>query len=247
MKTLKVTLDYGRTGLPVELPAEHIVGPLTIRDVSPLDQPEKVIAAALESPIGTRPLRELARGRKNACILVCDITRPVPNRTILGPVLKVLQEAGISRQQILILIATGLHRPSTQAEKIEMLGEEIAADYRVEDHHGTRLEEHTLIGTTPRAIPAWIDSRYVRRAEDCHGTGRAAPHGRLLGRPQADLPGHCVDRDGQAVALSRAPGASQRRLRHPGRQPGARGKHADRPHGRLRLHRQRHHRQPPPA
>ena len=175
MKTLKVTLDYGRTGLPVELPAERVVGPLTIRDVSPLDEPEKAIAAALESPIGTRPLRELAGGRKSACILVCDITRPVPNRTILEPMLTVLHEAGISRQQILILIATGLHRPSTQAEKIEMLGDEIAAAYRVEDHHGTKLEEHTLIGTTPRGIPAWIDSRYLA-AELKIATGLVEPH-----------------------------------------------------------------------
>ncbi len=175
MKTLKVTLDYGRTGLPVELPADRVVGPLTIRAVSPLNEPEKAIAAAIESPIGTQPLRELARGRKSACILVCDITRPVPNRTILRPMLKVLHEAGISRQQILILIATGLHRPSTQAEKVEMLGAEIAASYRVEDHYGTRLEEHTLIGTTPRGIPAWIDSRYLA-ADLKITTGLVEPH-----------------------------------------------------------------------
>ncbi len=175
MKTIKVTLDYGRTGLPVELPAERVVGPLTIRDVSPLDEPEKAIAAALESPIGTRPLRELAGSLESACILVCDITRPVPNRTILRPMLTVLHEAGISRQEILILIATGLHRPSTQAEKIEMLGEEIAATYRVEDHYGTRLDEHTLIGTTPRGIPAWIDSRYLA-AELKIATGLVEPH-----------------------------------------------------------------------
>ena len=58
--------------------------------------------------------------------------------------LRTLHEAGIPREQILILVATGLHRPSTAAEQVEMLGEEIAATYRVEDHHGTVLEEHTL-------------------------------------------------------------------------------------------------------
>ena len=57
MKTLKVTLDYGRTGLPVELPAERVVGPLTIGDVTPLEDPEKAVAAAIETPIGTPPLR----------------------------------------------------------------------------------------------------------------------------------------------------------------------------------------------
>src|SRR5438270_10564191 len=172
---LRVTLDYGRTGLDVELPADRVVGPLEIRAVPPLDDPEGAVAAMLEAPIGSAPLREVARGKRDACILVCDITRPVPNATILRPTLRVLHEAGIAREDVLILVATGLHRPSTEAERVEMLGEEIAARYRVEDHHGTRLEEHTLLGTTPRGVPAWIDSRYVRAGLKI-ATGLIEPH-----------------------------------------------------------------------
>jgi nickel-dependent lactate racemase len=175
MKPLKVTLDYGRTGLEVELPADRVVGPLTIRDVPALDDPEGAVAAALERPIGSAPLRELARGRNDACILVCDITRPVPNRTILVPLLRALHESGIRREDTLILVATGLHRASTPAEKVEMLGADIVAAYRVEDHHGTRLEEHTLLGTTPGGLPAWIDTRYVR-ADLKIATGLVEPH-----------------------------------------------------------------------
>jgi nickel-dependent lactate racemase len=175
MNTMKVTLDYGRTGLTVELPAERIIGPLAIRDVPVLEDPDRAVAEALARPIGTPPLRELARGRKDACILVCDITRPVPNRTILMPMLQVLLEAGIPQDGILILVATGLHRPSTPAEKEEMLGSVIASAYRVEDHYGTRLEEHTLVGTTPRGIPGWIDTRYVR-ADLKLATGLIEPH-----------------------------------------------------------------------
>jgi lactate racemase len=172
---MKLTLDYGRTGLAVELPADRVVGPLAIRDVPALDDPERDVAAALEQPIGTPALREIARGRKDACILICDITRPVPNRTILRPMLKVLEEAGIPREHTLILVATGLHRPSTPAEKEEMLGAEIMAGYPVEDHYGTRLEEHTLVGTTSRGIPGWIDTRYVR-ADLKIATGLIEPH-----------------------------------------------------------------------
>ena len=86
MKPLKVTLDYGRTGLTVELPAERVVGPLAIRDVPPLDDPEGAVAAALETPdrLADRSARSPGAD-KDACILVCDITRPVPNPTILGP------------------------------------------------------------------------------------------------------------------------------------------------------------------
>src|SRR5262245_36772125 len=136
---MKVKLDYGRTGLEVTLPDQNIIGPLAIKPAQPLAEPEKALAKALAGPVGTPALAELARGRKDACILVCDITRPVPNKVILPPVLKILEDAGIARKDILILIATGLHRPNEGAELVEMLGTEIAANYRVENHHGKVL------------------------------------------------------------------------------------------------------------
>jgi nickel-dependent lactate racemase len=174
-ETLRLTLDYGRTGLEIERPADRVVGPLEIKAVPPLDDPEAVVAAKLARPNGTPPLAELAKGRKDACILVCDITRPVPNPIILRPLLKTLHEAGIPADKVLILVATGLHRPSTEAERIEMLGAEIASTYRVEDHHGTILEEHTYLGTTPNDVPAWIDTRYLQ-ADLKITTGLIEPH-----------------------------------------------------------------------
>src|SRR5881409_242871 len=124
--TMRVQLDYGRTGLEVELPADRVVGPLAIRPAAPLPDPEAAIARALREPIGTPPLAEVARGRRNACILVCDITRPVPNRLILPPLLRTLEEQGIARKDIVILVATGLHRPNEGAELVELLGPEVA-------------------------------------------------------------------------------------------------------------------------
>ncbi|MDE2508462.1 MAG: nickel-dependent lactate racemase, partial [Planctomycetota bacterium] len=141
----------------------------------PLADPAAAIAEALAQPIGAAPLAEIARGRRDACILVCDITRPVPNELILRPMLKILHQAGISPEHVLILVATGLHRPSTEAERIEMLGAEIASKYRVEDHRGTQLDEHTYLGDSPRGVPAWIDTRYVR-ADLKITTGLIEPH-----------------------------------------------------------------------
>src|SRR5438132_7869922 len=142
---MHVTLDYGRTGLPVTLPADRVVGPLAIRDAEPLADPAAALDAALANPIGARPLAELARGKKDACILICDITRPVPNRLILPQVLRTLEQSGIPRDKITILVATGLHRPNEGAELIEMVGPEIAGKYRIENHHGKVLAEHTYL------------------------------------------------------------------------------------------------------
>src|SRR5262245_18229567 len=109
---MRITLDYGRTGLSVDLPADRVVGPLAIRPSPPLADPDRAFANALAIPTGSPPLAELARGRKNACVMVCDITRPVPNHLILPPLLRTLEDQGIARRDILILVATGLHRPN---------------------------------------------------------------------------------------------------------------------------------------
>ena len=158
---MRVRLEYGRTGLEVELPDRHLAKCLGYQPVPPIQNAAAAVRRALAEPCGTRPLAELARGRSSACIAICDITRPVPNRLIIEPLLETLEAAGIPREGILILVATGLHRPSTPAEKIEMLGSAIARRYQVADHDGSDLAAHASLGTTPRGVPAWIDSRFI--------------------------------------------------------------------------------------
>src|SRR5579871_2077431 len=172
---MRIQLDYGRTGLEINLPDDRVVGPLAIQPAAPLDDPGRAIADALANPVGSPPLAEIARGRKNACILVCDITRPVPNRLILPPLLRTLEEQGLAREAIRILVATGLHRPNEGAELEEMLGPEIVANYRIENHDGKAMAEHDYLGTTPSGVPVWLDSRYVR-ADLKITTGLIEPH-----------------------------------------------------------------------
>jgi nickel-dependent lactate racemase len=172
---MRVTLDYGRTGLSAELPDDRVIGPLAIRPSPPLANPERAVAEALKKPISCPPLSEMARGRRSACILVCDVTRPVPNKVILPPLLRTLDEQGICRSDILILIATGLHRPNEGAELVEMFGPEIVRDYRIENHHGKILVEHDYLGQTANGVPVYLDSRYVR-ADLKITTGLIEPH-----------------------------------------------------------------------
>ncbi len=172
---MRVKLEYGRTGLTAELPDRHIVRTLQYKDAPPLADPRGDLLQVLAQPIGTPPLAELARGKKDACIVICDITRPVPNELILRPMLEILEREGIPRDKITILVATGLHRESKPAEVIEMVGEQIARDYQIVDHHGQVLGEHTYLGQSPRGVPIWIDSRYVN-ADLKITTGLIEPH-----------------------------------------------------------------------
>jgi nickel-dependent lactate racemase len=173
---MKITLDYGKTGLDVTLPDDRLIAPpLAIRPAEPLADPAGKFEAALRDPIGSKPLAELARGKKTACVVVCDITRPVPNALILPPVLRTIEAAGVPRSGITILVATGLHRPNEGAELVELVGAEVAANYRCENHHGKVKEEHDYLGTTAMGVPAWIDNRYTR-AELKITTGLVEPH-----------------------------------------------------------------------
>jgi len=67
----------------------------------------------------------------------------------------------VVEDEILILIATGLHRPNQGAELEEIVGRDIVRRYRIENHFGKRLADHTFLGVTPNGVPAYIDRRYV--------------------------------------------------------------------------------------
>jgi nickel-dependent lactate racemase len=172
---MRVKLEYGRTGLDVELPNDRVVRTLRYKPASPVADPQAAVAQVLAAPIGTPSLAQLARGRRDACVVVCDITRPVPNQLILPPILRTLEESGIHRDKILILVATGLHRPSLEHELVEMLGPQIVADYRIANHDGRALAEHRYLGDSPRGVPIWIDRRYLA-ADLKITTGLIEPH-----------------------------------------------------------------------
>ena len=120
-------------------------------------------------------MARLAEGRADACVVISDITRPVPNEIILRPLLETLESSGIPRDRILILVATGLHRPNLGDELVEMVGHYIANHYRIENHNGRALKEHTYLGESPRGVPIWIDRRYVE-ADLKITTGLIEPH-----------------------------------------------------------------------
>lgn len=133
------------------------------------------LACALDHPIASPPLIELARGKSSAAIAVCDITRPAPNSVTLPPLLERLHKAGIPPDSITIHIATGLHRPATANEIETILGPSIARRYRVLNHHPRDRAAHVKLGTTRSGTPVYIDGTFL--AADLHITiGFIEPH-----------------------------------------------------------------------
>jgi lactate racemase len=172
---MRVDLAFGKTGLALELPEGIRYRVLEARSAKPLVDWNAAIEAELDAPIGCPPLGQMARGKRTAAISVCDITRPAPNPTTLPHVLRRLEQAGIQRGDITILIATGLHREATEAEMRQICGEPVAANYRVVNHDARNLASHRHLGATASGTPVYIDERFL--AADLHITlGFIEPH-----------------------------------------------------------------------
>ena len=173
---MRTSVAYGRTNLCVRVPDTAAI--LTPAALPTVPDPEAAVQGALTAPLGTPPLAELARGRApgTACVVVSDITRPVPYHRILPPLLQTLLDSGFSRDRILILVATGMHRASSPKERDEMFGPSICRDFRIADHRAEDaatlqvLAERTTRGTLVR-----VDRRYMD-ADLKIATGLVEPH-----------------------------------------------------------------------
>jgi nickel-dependent lactate racemase len=172
---MKTWFAFGKTGLALELPERFCYQVLEARSAVPLAEPGAAIEWALDNPVAGPLLAQLATGKRSAAISVCDLTRPAPNREVLPPLLARLEAAGIAREHMTILIATGLHRPATEGEIREICGEWVAGKWRVVNHHARQLAEHRYLGDTASGTPVFIDERFL--SADLHITlGFIEPH-----------------------------------------------------------------------
>jgi lactate racemase len=165
---MNIRFAFGKRGLEINSPEGYDFEVVEARSAMPLPDVLAALDAALDQPIGRPPLTEMARSKKSAAIAVCDITRPVPNRVTLPPMLRRLHDGGIPREKISLHIATGLHRGATDEELDLILGPEIVGQYRVINHDARILSEHKSLGSTGCGTPVYIDQRFM--ASDLHIT-----------------------------------------------------------------------------
>ncbi len=185
-----ISLPYGERTIEASAPDTATV--LVPQQTRALDDPSAAVRAAIASPIGARPLAEIARGRRRATIVVSDITRPVPNAMLLSPMLETLESAGVARDNITIVIGTGLHRPSRAEERERILGAEVAVRYRIIDHDARDRSAQSLLMTTPRGVDVWVNRSYMD-SDLRILTGFVEPHlfAGYSGGAKAMLPGIC--------------------------------------------------------
>jgi nickel-dependent lactate racemase len=144
----------------VDLRIPESVKVLEMQPAKPLSDPADAVRQALTDPIDSPPLKELAGKKKDACVVISDITRPVPNRIILPPMLNILEESGIKKEDITILIATGMHRPNQGKELESMVGREIMDNYKIVNHYCRKAEDYRKIDEIEGA-PIELNKHYL--------------------------------------------------------------------------------------
>ncbi len=173
---MMVELKYGRSTLTVSIPEGCECTVIRKNALPALADPEGALRHALAEPCGCESLAALAAGRRSACILICDITRPVPNGVFLPPMIRTLIDAGIAADRITVLVATGLHRPNEGEELSELVGSDwVLKTVRVENHFARDDAAHVDLGETSRKTPIKLDRRFVE-ADVRIATGLVEPH-----------------------------------------------------------------------
>src|SRR3989304_1808266 len=131
---MEVNLLYGSNGLIADFPEDR-TSVVRARETPPIADEMGAVLQALREPIASAPLRDLAGPTDHVAIVFSDITRAVPYRTILPPLLQELSRVPIP--QIVFINALGSHRPNTQDELGESLGAEVVELYRIGRHRST--------------------------------------------------------------------------------------------------------------
>lgn len=200
-------LKYGKSTVQVDVPERNVQGVLLPREPQlPADEPSE-LDRALNEPIGSRRVEEMARPGAKTVIMVSDMTRPSPSYKLLPPLLSRLEAAGVPDADVTIVFGMGIHRHMTGDEKRALVGVDVFARYRCVE--STESGEYVSLGQTSRGTPIEVCPD-VARCDLLICTGNIEYHyfAGYSGGAKAVLPGACNQRTVEANhAMQLLPGA----------------------------------------
>ncbi len=175
MENATYNIPYSKSSLEFQLLPGMRADIAVSRDMHPIENVTFSIQDALRNPIGSPPLRKLAKKGDKVCIVFTDITRSSPDHVLVPALLQELENAGVRDEDITLLCGTGMHRPSTPEEKAFKLGTDIAARYRVIDNEPQNSHALVDLGVTPAGVPVFLH-RAVVDTDLLIATGIVEPH-----------------------------------------------------------------------
>ncbi|GAB4530205.1 MAG: nickel-dependent lactate racemase [Anaerolineae bacterium] len=174
---MSYTVPFGDGTLSFDLPAGMRGTLVESRFPSPQRDPAALLRRALEQPLESPTLLELASQPhlRQVCIAFTDISRSCPDHLLVAFLLEQLRLAGLPRKAITLLCGVGLHRPITEAEMRARLGDGVVDNYRVINHDARHRAGLAHLGRTIHDIPLLINKEAVE-ADLLIATGVVEPH-----------------------------------------------------------------------
>lgn len=187
---MRIEIPYGHGSIGCDLPEGAAVIRSRVNEMQSAETGEELVRRAMAAPIGSPCLSELAQGKRNAVVIISDHTRPVPSREILPEMLRQLRQ-GNPEIAITLLVATGCHRETTEAELRAKLGG-IYDEERVVVHDAFDPAKNVKIGVLPSGAELVID-RLAAETELLVAEGFIEPHffAGFSGGRKSVLPGVC--------------------------------------------------------
>ena len=186
-------LKYGKEEVQLPIQDKNIIKILNLEKQEVLLNPENKLRELLKNPIGCPSLRELIFQKKASKILIIvnDITRPIPYEIILPPLLNELHQIGIKKENIIFMVATGIHRSNSQEEIKEIFGKNIFSAYKFINHDCDN-PRHKDLGKLKSGNKLWVDP-IVSDIDFIITTGVVVPHyfAGFSGGRKSILPGIC--------------------------------------------------------
>lgn len=173
METTHVKLPIGKGYIEADVPNVLKVGVPAYLPGVPDSRME--IRRAIRNPIGSKRLKDIAIGKKSAAIVVNDITRPYPGGLMILEIAEELHEAGLKDNDIFLVVAYGTHRIETQAELLDMFGEEVVKRFRFVHHVADDDSTLKILGKTEYGLTVQINKEFAE-AEVKILTGLITPH-----------------------------------------------------------------------
>lgn len=190
-----IEVPYGRGTTRAHIPETNLMGVYEAPGAQYVEDPAAEILRAIENPIGCEPLGKKLKPGQTVCIVVSDVTRPVPYKVMLPVLIKYLNEHGIEDVDITLLVATGLHRQLEKAEMPDLYGEEIVQRIRVVNHDYSDRANLTYLGETKYGCPIEVNTRAIE-SDILILTGYVEPHQQLgfTGGRKSVMPGISSER-----------------------------------------------------
>jgi len=172
---MNMRFPYGKSFLTADISSKNLIPTVGPKPLTGVHNPRKAVEHALDHPLSETPLDQIASRSSKVCVVVSDITRPVPNKKILRPIIRRLAKAGVSAENLVLAVASGSHRPPSPSELFQMLGQEIVSKFKVVAHDCLAKSSMVDYGKTSFGTPVAVN-RVVADADIKVLTGLIEPH-----------------------------------------------------------------------